>query len=215
MTWTDRQIEEWMETTNNLAVEYKRAKTLLPSLVFWCRQHPWTVFYTQTFRRPTSCAGAAALFSAFLAESSLRWTVTAALWAVEPHASLESHHVHALLSMRPPRSSTSSTPTSKDCTYCSEMCAHSSRATWEPLWRQMKEHGWKRWGIARVIPIRDSLTVAVWYVLKYVLKGMTEEDRNHTWNIWTAGDEDDTIRARNRLGLMMEAGREFRWARAT
>jgi len=169
MTWAERVIDQWeaeAKVTRDLTESQK-------ALVSWMSRRPWDVFWTQTFRRRCSAWGAQASWLRCLAEHNSHSTVRAAMWAVEPHANLPSHHVHALLSMRRP------------------ICL----TNWPAVYRPWKEHLWRSVGKALILPTRP--TTSCWYVVKYVNKrprvSWTTGTPECLWGILTGSDVPSSI----------------------
>lgn len=183
-----RLIETWQDAWSKRA----NARGAASELIRWCNRRVWSVFYTQTFRRRTSLAGARAIWCSYLADTlSYSAAIRAALWVAEPHPTApERYHVHALLSLR-----------STEQSWITEMlsCISQRRPSkhsnwWRQYYRSLKSTAWRRLGAARLWPITSGECATVWYVLKYVTKTLRAEishpERRPThqidWDIWTA-----------------------------
>lgn len=180
MTWAQRVVDAWDDPTRNWSMEMDAARNLNRKLVsYLCGAFRWDIFWTQTFRQRSSEQGASTLFLRCLAEFNSHSTVRAVVYAVEPHASFQSHHVHALLSMKRP------------------LCW----TNWRNVYRPWKEWAWRTMGKALILPCRKH--TPVWYVVKYVTKTdsrtswMARMHRQKTpenlWGVLTADGEDGTL----------------------
>jgi len=176
-----------------------RDRKLVEAIRSWCCQHRWDVFWTQTFRKPVSCAGAMVIFSRCLADSACSWGVTAALAVLEPHQ-VRSWHVHALVSVSAPKLLTEGAPVWN--TRSKRFQAASTRLS--PALRTWKEHFGATVGWCRVYPIRRSAAMTVWYVTKYLTKHQPEAfpTSPDSWRlvelsdrliVWTDGRSPGTI----------------------
>lgn len=176
MTWAERVRDAWDNPNLNwdlaARVERQRKRTAVALL----SPIRWDIYWTQTYRGQHSEVGAQQRWLRFLAESSLLSILAAHMWAVEPHASTPSHHVHALLSMK----------------------SLTSLGVFWKEWRGWKERAWGTMGKALIL--RTSETAPIWYVLKYVLKEASggsattmgngrNRSAENLWGIWTACNE--------------------------
>ena len=168
MTWAERVVQEWdasvTETVN-----------IRNPLVASLSRIPWDLFWTQTFRKPIANAWAARnAWCRSLAEWSSLRPVTAALFALEPHADYRSLHVHALLSMR----------------------QRMPLRVFRREWRSWKNWSWRTMGKALWLHVQDQ--TFLWYVTKYVTKmpasahWMTEHQKQtlkeNQWGLLTSTD---------------------------
>jgi hypothetical protein len=178
--WQEKLADE-MELAQQM---YADRSTYRRHLMSWLQTRVWGVYYTQTFRRRVSEAGAAALWLSYLADTLSHSGVMVGLWAVERHASLRSHHVHALLQMKSQWQQMIYSTLSTRSAIASTRLRERSRDTqqeWTNWFRERKECAWKRLGSARMYPIDSSSAAAVWYVMKYVLKGVMSNATTTTY----------------------------------
>jgi hypothetical protein len=192
MKWHTRVMDAWKNPALNWDLANRMDAHARRSVVSFMRQHTWQIFWTQTFRTRTSENGAQQRWLHFLAESNLLSTLQAHMWAVEPHANIPSHHVHALLSMKQPTTSNGS--------------PKYFELFWSE-WRGWKERAWREMGKALILKADEQAPIH--YVLKYVLKktatGGTARPTadsidarptpENLWGVWTADEAEDSIQA--------------------
>lgn len=184
MSWRTSRItlpEKWWDRL--------RAKERIPkwwaALTTWMQSHQWTHIHHQTHRRRIADPFLSAkLYSRYLAAHALRFRLTAACWAVEPHPGGHGCHIHALWR------------TSFDT--CAAYSRQVSRlAGAEPLYRLVMRTSDAWLGYSRLWPIDGENAQVVAYTLKYVVKGLKNLDkerppfpwepqrREALWGIWT------------------------------
>lgn len=152
VSWAKRTIRNWQRAAADQ--ELRREVETNRDLVNWCCHSKWSIFWTQTYRGNHSEDAARSRFLYFLADSKWQSAVSELLWVTEPHKNIPSHHVHALLSLKPAKcSADNKTPLQR----------------WSQDWRYLKNQAWDMLGKALILPVSPG-DGAVWYVLKYVTK---------------------------------------------
>jgi hypothetical protein len=176
-------------------------------LIDWLKRQDWEIWCLQTFRAQCRQWGAQAIWSHCLAEWHSVFGMTAAVFALEPHATGSRWHVHGLLSMNwPEKWRRHESPSACASQRSSDKCQASKRAWLRssgsigasridalastttksnsiPLWRVAKEHFGKRVGWCRPRPIPQGQSTAA--ILRYTLKYALKDRDPDTWGIWT------------------------------
>ena len=165
MEWTQKR---WDKARQEMLDREGNRRRMTEALLDWCSLRTWGVFYTQTFKRQASSATVAAASLRFLAGTLFRSGVTAALWAVEPHADNHRHHAHMLLSLNSTGQSMIYSQLQLDLSPQPRLCTGSWRTWYQHIKREAQSMGH-----ARLYPVLSSKSGLVSYVTKYVCKGLS------------------------------------------
>lgn len=181
MRWHERVQAAWANPALNWHLQKLNERGTKNEAVSWLRQETWHVFWTQTYRGKHSECGAMVRWLRFLADHNLLSLLKAHMWAVEPHATYPSHHVHALLSFKSPK------------------CLKSFLQDW----RGWKETAWRELGKALILEADEK--APIYYALKYVLKTSgtsvrgapqangASRTRENLWGIWTSSRKESRL----------------------